>query len=251
MIIDCSEEGGNILDRKEGLIVTTSWDDGTINDSKLANLLDKYGISGTFYIARSGSTLSYLSEKEIVAIGEHFEIGAHTMVHPDLTSIPLSQAKCEIMTSKTYLENLLGYPVSMFCYPWGKHNSAIRQIVKSYGFIGARTCESMVLSLSLDPYQLPISLQASDNSPLKALKACLKSHLFELNALFDWESRLKILFDRALKIGGVYHIYGHSHEFNSKNEWCKLESALAYISRNQAVRYMTNGELVCMRMALP
>ena len=31
-------------------IVTTSWDDGNKLDLKLAALLDKYGLVGTFYI---------------------------------------------------------------------------------------------------------------------------------------------------------------------------------------------------------
>lgn len=31
------------------LIITTSWDDGHPLDLKIAELLDKYGINGTFY----------------------------------------------------------------------------------------------------------------------------------------------------------------------------------------------------------
>ena len=35
------------------LIVTTSWDDGSRLDLKLAELLEKYGISGTFYVPKT------------------------------------------------------------------------------------------------------------------------------------------------------------------------------------------------------
>ena len=33
-------------------LITTSWDDGNKLDIKVAELLDKYGMKGTFYIAK-------------------------------------------------------------------------------------------------------------------------------------------------------------------------------------------------------
>jgi hypothetical protein len=47
----------------------------------------------------------------------------------------------------------------------------------------------------------------------------------------------------ALEKGGIYHIYGHSAEFESNNEWDKLERVLAYISNREGVNYKTNGEI--------
>ncbi|GAH46569.1 unnamed protein product, partial [marine sediment metagenome] len=155
------------------LIVTTSWDDGTISDLKLAELLDKHGIEGTFYISRS-STHNLLQQEDIAAIDKKFEIGAHTMNHPDLTRVSSPQVGKEIKDSKAYLEDLLGHPVSMFCYPYGKYNGDLKEIVKGHGFIGARTCEPGGLSLPRDPYQWHITLFASNGSPLMALKICLK-----------------------------------------------------------------------------
>ena len=103
------------------LIVTTSWDDGTVTDLKLAQLLDKYGIKGTFYISRSQPD-NLLQKQDIVAIDRQFECGAHTLSHRDLTTVSPLEAKREIEDSKTYLEDLLRHTVSMFCYPYGKYN---------------------------------------------------------------------------------------------------------------------------------
>ncbi len=123
---------------KDNLIVTTSWDDGTITDLKLAELLEKYGVKGTFYIPKFIE--NPLQKTDIVAIDKKFEIGAHTLDQPDLTKVSLAEAKRQIMSSKTYLEDLLGHGTSMFCYPSGKYNDTIKKIVKDSGFIAARTC---------------------------------------------------------------------------------------------------------------
>jgi len=227
----------------DGLIVTTSWDDGTITDLKLAALLEKYGIKGTFYIPKSYPD-NLLPKKDIVALDRKFEIGAHSVSQPYLAKIPLSEAKREIEDSKTYLEDLLGHSVSMFCYPRGSYNEEIKKMVKDSGFMAARACDLGGFNLPQDPYQWHITLFASNGSPLMALKIWWKSRLWRVSALLDWESRAKLLFDLALEKGGVYHIWGHSAEIETNNEWDKLERVLKHFSNREGVKYMTNGEVI-------
>ena len=96
----------------EPCIVTTSWDDGSKLDLRLAELLEKHGVKGTFYVPRS-----YLDEplqgSDIVALDEEFEIGAHTLHHVALTTIPPEEAKREIDSSKVYLEELLVFQLML------------------------------------------------------------------------------------------------------------------------------------------
>lgn len=132
----------------------------------------------------------------------------------------------------------------MFCYPYGKYNHAVSQIVESNGFIGARTCKPGGLSLPKNPYQWHITLFASNSSPLMALRIWLKAHLISPAALIDWETRANALFDIALEKGGVYHIYGHSGEFKSNNDWDRLERVFAHISNRATAQYVTNGEVI-------
>ena len=228
---------------KDNLIVTTSWDDGTVTDLRLAEALDKHKIQGTFYVSRTPSH-NLLQDGDIVAIDKKFEVGAHTMSHPDLTRITSSQVESEIKDSKTYLEDLLGHQVAMFGYPYGRYNNDLKQRVKRHGFIGARTCDPCGLSLPQDPYQWHITLLASNGSPLMATKICCKFHLWKINALLDWETRAKLLFDLALQKGGIYHLYGHSAELETNSGWDKLERVLHYISRREGVQYLTNGEIL-------
>src|SRR3989344_6448243 len=66
------------------VIVTTSWDDGHKLDLKVASILKKYSIKGTFYICPEDRELrksELLSDREIVMLSKDFEIGAHTMTH--------------------------------------------------------------------------------------------------------------------------------------------------------------------------
>jgi peptidoglycan/xylan/chitin deacetylase (PgdA/CDA1 family) len=230
------------MEIRENLIVTTSWDDGVTHDLKLAEMLDKYKLKGTFYISRVAAH-NLLQESEIATLDKRFEISAHTMNHPDLTGISLQQADMEIKNSKGYLEDLLGHRVIMFCYPFGRYNSAVKQLVKSHGFTAARTCIPGGLNPPKDAFQWHISLFASNGSPLMALKIWWQARLWRVCGLLDWESRAKLLFDLALQKGGVYHMYGHSGDFEVKNEWDKLERVLNYISNREKTRYMTNGEV--------
>ena len=223
-------------------IVTTSWDDGHSLDLKLASLLDKYRIKGTFYISPF-YLKDRLTEDEIREIFKHHEIGAHTLTHADLTSVSIDRAEEEIKGSKLYLERILRHDISMFCYPQGRYNQKIKEIVKKSGFLGARTCKGGNFELPKDPYEWEITLHSSNGSPLMTLKICVKTRI-SIKAFMNWELRAKLLFDLFLRRGGIYHIWGHSWEIERNNDWPKLERVLQYISNRDYIKYYTNGEIL-------
>ena len=101
------------------IIVTTSWDDGHILDIRVAKLLKKYRLEGTFYISPKDKEIlqtNRLSNEQIVFLANDFEIGAHTMTHPLLTKTEDMVAKKEIIDSKNYLEKIIGKSVKSFCF---------------------------------------------------------------------------------------------------------------------------------------
>lgn len=63
-----------------------------------------------------------------------WEIGAHTMTHPDLTKLSEQEALAEIINSKKALESELGKPVKVFAYPFGFYNTKIKQLAQQVGF---------------------------------------------------------------------------------------------------------------------
>ncbi len=81
-------------------------------------------------------------------------IGAHTCTHPHLTRIPLAEAREEIRSSRSRLEDLFGVPVRDFCYPYGDYNPAVRDLVQEAGFLTACTTEAGVNRVGFDSLQL-------------------------------------------------------------------------------------------------
>ncbi len=221
------------------LIVTTSWDDGSKFDLKLAELLSKYGLKGTFYIPKS-YRVDHVSENEIIMLDNKFEVGAHTLTHVDLTVVSSEECSKEIEGSKVYLEGLLGHKVHMFCYPKGRYNKDVKDLVRRSGFIAARTCDYGTSNPALDPYGLQITLQTTNGSPRISLITWWMSGV-SVFSLIDWEIRAKLLFDLALRKGGIYHIWGHSWEIDKGKKWDKLERVFSYISGKKDAEYLTNG----------
>jgi len=250
--LDVYEE---VFKKNKKVIVTTSWDDGDVLDVKLASILDKYGVKGTFYIAPGKQ--NRLADNEIIAISSKHEIGAHTMDHPLLTEISAERAEKQITDSKNYLEKIMGKQIKMFAYPAGDFNALIVNIVKSHGFKGARTTKDWSFDLPENDFEMPTSLHvypyplrfgtSSVRARLKPLFHNLPKILrcrLSLRAVFSWQNLALAMFDRAYDEGGVFHIWGHSWEINKYKMWEDLEKVLKYISSHEGVEFKTNGEII-------
>ena len=236
---------------KKQIIVTTSWDDGHKLDLKLVKLLKKYGIRGTFYISpknREFGKEDLLSDEEIIKLNNNFEIGAHTMTHPRLTKISEREAFNEIIDSKKYLGKLLGEEIRCFCYPCGKYNKKIIELVRKAGFYYSRTMKKFELRPVRNFLLSGTTLEAHRNSlltlPLDSLKILTFSrfNLIEFFKNLHWEYLAKKTFDYVEKNGGVYHLWGHSWVIQKCNDWEKIERVLSYISKKMNVKYLTNYE---------
>ena len=222
-------------------IVTTSWDDGHRMDERLASLLLDYNLKGTFYIAKNwienSGNVCLIKE-----LDKNFEVGAHTLSHPDLTSISIKDASNEIQGSKEWLEKILDHKIEMFSYPKGKYNNEIVKLVERAGFKGARTLDFQI-ALPKNQFMLGVGSQASNGSPLLRLKASLNSKL-SLKSLVDWRVNAKLLFDRMLERGGIWHLWGHSWEIEKNGDWSELEEVFEYVSNIKNVAYLTNGQII-------
>ena len=90
--------------------------------------------------------------REWLAAGH--QIGAHTLTHPRLPGIPEGQAREEIFASKKKLEDLFGLPIRHFCYPYGKWNRRVRDLVEEAGYETAVTLDFGVNGAVEDPFAL-------------------------------------------------------------------------------------------------
>jgi peptidoglycan/xylan/chitin deacetylase (PgdA/CDA1 family) len=79
-----------------------------------------------------------LSWEKIEEMSENnVEIGAHTVTHPNLLTISLTQVRSEILRSKLEIENHTNKKVDYFSYPLGRYNKPIVEVVKSLKFAAA------------------------------------------------------------------------------------------------------------------
>ena len=63
----------------------------------------------------------------------------------------------------------------------------------------------------------------------------------------DWVALGKRLFDRVLREGGVWHLFGHSWEIEQRGLWDGLAELTRYVARRPGVTYLTNGGLAAAR----
>lgn len=84
---------------------------------------------------------------------EGIEFGAHSRTHPDLRALRGSKLAEEIGGSRQDLEQILGFPVSSFAYPYGHYDEAVRDCVREY-FELAFTAKGGLNNLQTDPYLL-------------------------------------------------------------------------------------------------
>lgn len=87
-----------------------------------------------------------------------FMIGAHTVSHEIVSQCEPGEARRQIFQGKADLEAMLGHPVTHFAFPNGQRGNIDetgRRLVAQAGFLSACTTESLNVSRSSDPLDLP------------------------------------------------------------------------------------------------
>src|SRR5690554_3075373 len=105
---------------KNHKFVTFSFDDGTIQDLRIAKLFDKYGIKCTFNIntgsigAKGDMTFeagvvdfTKLTEEEMKEAYKNHEVAVHSVNHPDLTKVSKDTVIFEINEDYKKIEEIM------------------------------------------------------------------------------------------------------------------------------------------------
>lgn len=244
---------------------TCSFDDGDTSDKRLAILMQKYGIKGTFYIPKYCELAKKnLNEAEIREISNYIEVGAHTINHPVLTQIEDSLAKIEIINSKNWLEAVIGKEVKCFCPPTGRFNNFHKLVTKEAGYSLIRTVEMLQFS-NFDITDnsiftiLPTTFQCYNHSQKSYFKNAIKrmnfSKVIELQKVYN-KSWLQMAInyinfviqkEKSMNEKNLFiHLWGHSWELDKYNLWDELESFFMMLSNIDEInlKFCTNSELV-------
>lgn len=237
------------MDKKQ-LIITTSWDDGHALDLRLAELLDKYGIKGTFYVPINNAEHPVMLPSELDVIAGRFEIGGHTVNHIYLNTLSEEDARSEVGECKTMLEDRLGRAVDAFCYPGGKYSQRDIRLVSDAGFLFGRTTRLLHTNYPLQPHLMDTSMQAFHHSSVTLTKHCLKAgfmlpiaeQAFFYKGNKNFPLLAEVLLNKVLANGGVFHLWGHSWEIDEFGLWNELEAVLKMLAFHPDITYLDNTE---------
>jgi len=98
-----------------------------------------------------------MTPQEVVTLadGGLIEVGAHTVTHPVLSSLPAIRQKEEIQRSKETVEDIVGYNISNFAYPYGDFNPESVAVLRECGFTSACSTAPSGVQKGNDLFQLP------------------------------------------------------------------------------------------------
>jgi peptidoglycan/xylan/chitin deacetylase (PgdA/CDA1 family) len=242
---------GTIMPR---VFVTTSWDDEDRSGLKVADVLNRHGLCGTFYVptGRLGRDPFFTAADLRTLSVAGFEIGAHTVSHAILTEVAPEELVHEVGDCKVALQQILGTEVTMFCYPKGRFNAEVVCAVDHAGYRGARGTQMLISSTAFDCFAIPTTVQAYPHRRSNYVRNLIRLGAFgalvqsvpDLIGFDGWLELGKKTFDRVLRQGGVWHLYGHPWEIEKLGLWGQLEEMLQYVSNRSGVQYVTNGQLL-------
>jgi peptidoglycan-N-acetylglucosamine deacetylase len=238
------------------VVVTTSWDDDDASGMRVAELLGKRGIQGTFYVPTgqlnggsrfTGGNLQTLSR-------DGFEIGAHTISHRVLTDLSPAELAEEVGGCKPILEQMLGREVAMFCYPRGRFDAHVLREVEKAGYQGARTTRMLCWNGTFPLFEMPTTVQAYPHGRSNYLRnlarlggvSALVQSVPDMIRFENWIQLGKKVFDRVLREGGVWHLYGHAWELEKLDLWDGLNEVLDYVGGRDGVAYLTNAQVLLL-----
>ncbi|MFZ4465367.1 MAG: polysaccharide deacetylase family protein [Bacteroidales bacterium] len=217
-----------------------SFDDGNIADRHLVNLMNAYGLVGTFHLnSNKLGTKDYLTKEEVKNLYEGHEVSGHTANHPNLPDLSKPDVIAEVLEDRKELERLMDYPVRGMSYPFGNTNNSVIEAISGLGIEYARTVG--------DTYDF--------NLPTDFLEWQPSIHLFGKTNYIPNDTandsrelaqfyQLTTNFLKANSLA-LFYIWGHSWEYEGPgNKWAEVEKFFKMISKNPDIYYTTQIDLV-------
>ena len=221
-------------------LLTFSFDDGITQDIRFIEILNKYGLKGTFNL--NSSLLG--TESELIVSGQKVphikvnaqdvrhiysghEIAAHTLTHPFLPDCDEDEIVRQVEEDRKILSYIADYEVVGFAYPGGgkNYNEHVAEVIKkNTGVKYARTTavtESFTEKSDIYMFKPTVSLTKDSDKIFRMIDDFL---------LFEAE-------DYAL-----FYIWGHSYELDAGDRWSYFEEVCKALSGHKDVCYCTNKE---------
>ncbi len=220
-----------------------SYDDGTIHDRRLVQLMNKYHLIGTFHLnsnkLNSDNPFSYLNKAEIKSLYKGHEVSAHSANHPNLPDISKSEVIKEIVEDRKELERLVGYPVRGMAYPFGNTNDVVVETILELGIEYARTVGDTYA------FEIPKDFLRWEPSVHQFAKAYWETNQPEKDKK-ELELFYKVIADfLATNKLAVMDIWGHSWEMGlDEKKWDETEKYFSLLADQSSIYYTKQIDLV-------
>ncbi|MGI6496315.1 MAG: polysaccharide deacetylase family protein [Kiritimatiellia bacterium] len=208
--------------------VVQCWDDGVLNDIRLADLLRRYGAKATFNLnpgwmgdargvdrwtnrsdrgwSHSGFIAGKLSLRDLPEIYDGFQVASHCWRHEVAGTVPDGQWIQSALEARHFLEDLFQRPCRGFAWPCGVDTPATIALLREQGFAYGRSTR-----YTWDVTRCPEPLALATNCH------------FQSNEF--WAR-----YEKA-KETGVFYFWGHSYEmFHYDEMWDHFEEKIRFIT---------------------
>ncbi len=222
--------------------ITFSFDDGVEQDIRAIEIMEKYGLKGTFNLnsAKMGASVPWivgdrrierkiLPAHRIKEIYKNQEVAAHTMCHLNLTETDDLSVIRQVDLDAKLLEELVGYPIKAMAYPCGGVNNDDRVAALIKNHTGIRFARTITSSNSFD----------------------LQSNLWRFNptVYFKNADDMFALAEKFLALKAdkpqLFYIWGHTYELDEGSgiSWDRFEEFCRLISGKEDIFYGTNAQV--------
>jgi hypothetical protein len=223
--------------------LTFSFDDGVLQDLKLIEILDKYGLKSTFnlnsghlgnknHLNFGGQKINHdkIAPKDVKEVYKNHEVAVHTKTHPLLTKLSDEEIIDQVENDRQLLSALCGYEIIGMAYPCGGVNNddRVAEIIKNNtGVQYSRTITSV--------YNFDLQDNLFRFNPSTSFSE--KKKLFELGEKF---------LELKPETPQIFYIWGHSYEMDIDHPdfitWQEFEEFCKMISGQKDIFYCTNKE---------
>ncbi len=226
--------------------ICTCWDDGVVNDARLADLFRKHGAKATFNLnpglmvgerhanrwmppetrewSYNGFRAGKLALGDIPEVYAGFELASHCWRHENAGSLPDDAWIASAMAARKFLEDIMQRPCTGFAWPCGVFTPGTVEALRAAGFSYGRTTQYTADVLGGNPE--PMALKSS-------------CHFMSR----DFWPR----YDAEKARGGVFYFWGHSYELYEYDPlWVQLEGKLRAIAEDPDAEWINVVDLAHM-----
>lgn len=204
-------------------VLTMSYDDGRLEDKRLVEIFNRYGIRGTFNLNAGLIRSDRIPKEEYAQVYRGHEIACHTYQHPTIERCPITQVATQVLKDRKELEELLGCPVRGLAYPNGSLSDEIVRLLPSLGIRYGRVVGNT------DGFSMPEDF-------LRWKATCHHNHnLLKLGREFLELHKQQYLY--------MMYVWGHSFEFPRDDNWELIEEFCRMMGGKDDIWYAANIEI--------